>query len=68
MSHNIELKLAVIELTALRRALNEIAHAKPQVTRHFDGPTPDHELDATVLEAEFDSLQEIASMALNKGQ
>jgi hypothetical protein len=34
----------------------------------IDEPTPDHELDSTVLEAESDSLQEIVSMALNKEQ
>ena len=52
------------ERNAMRKALLEIVGYKANATRNFTGPSPEDEIDATVLESDFEALQEIAAGAL----
>ena len=56
-----KLKARIMELES---ALLEIRYMKVQPKRHFSGPSPEDELDATVDYAEFENLQEIAYCAI----
>ena len=46
-------------------ALREILAEKATVTRRFDRPSPEDEIDATVPAGEYGYLQEIAAQALS---
>lgn len=52
------------EIIALRNSLKGIVAATPTETRHFAGPSPADEIDATIPAFEFEHLQELASIAL----
>lgn len=55
----------IIRSMTFEIALREILEVKAPVQRHFSGPSPEDEQEATVPETYFDCLQEIAAAALS---
>ena len=54
-----------VRIAELEAALREIRDMTSNPDRHFSGPSPEDEEDATIDHAEFVHLQEIAAAALS---